>query len=635
MARSPLPTRQLPARPDLNQLKRQAKELLAAYRRGETAALAEVDDLYRDADAATFALHDAQLVLARAYGFKSWPRLKAWVDGATDQELVEATRRGDLAAVARMLETRPELASHPGALHAAVLTRAPGLVRVLMEHGARARSGVYPHEDATSPLTIARERDYDDLVAIIEEVEGRKAAVGARPSGGSERLLPALRSGDEATAIELMTSDADLIRERLPGTPYVPIQAAAWTNRPALLEWLLDQGASPTTGGDGMQPLDLAARRSRRQTDQPALGERFERIVELLSGRGAPMTACAAAALGDVAWLRAAHEAGTLANPIEDDGGLFSIAVRHEQPDVIRLLLDLGLDPDERVRVAEQDGDRIELSAGMPLVQCAFLHRPALAELLLDGGADPNAMVAATGSAVYIAWMGHDEPLIALLERYGGLPDLTVAAYSRRPDIVQRLLDDAEDQAAAGEELIRAAACGGDPDVLGLALERVEWGPNDERWFDILEQPLRVWNHGSDRARPEWDRQTYQVCFRMVLERCDPNLRGRMTNNRTPLGFTMLHHVAAARSRVRDEECVAFATMLLDAGARLDLRDLMLESTPLGWACRWGRAALVELFLERGADALELEAPAWARPQAWARRMGHDGIVARLSGEIP
>ena len=35
------------------------------------------------ADAATFALHDAQLVLARAYGFESWPKLKAFVDGAS------------------------------------------------------------------------------------------------------------------------------------------------------------------------------------------------------------------------------------------------------------------------------------------------------------------------------------------------------------------------------------------------------------------------------------------------------------------------------------------------------------------------------------------------------------------------
>ena len=46
-------------------------------------AIAEVHAHYRGAESTTFALHDAQLVLARAYGFDSWPKLKAYVDGAT------------------------------------------------------------------------------------------------------------------------------------------------------------------------------------------------------------------------------------------------------------------------------------------------------------------------------------------------------------------------------------------------------------------------------------------------------------------------------------------------------------------------------------------------------------------------
>jgi ankyrin repeat protein len=75
---------------------------------------------------------------------------------------------------------------------------------------------------------------------------------------------------------------------------------------------------------------------------------------------------------------------------------------------------------------------------------------------------------------------------------------------------------------------------------------------------------------------------------------------------------------------------VAFATMLLDAGARLDLRDYLLESTPLGWACRWQRPQLVRLFLERGADPVEAEAPQWARPIAWAERQGNREIIELL-----
>ena len=85
-----LPTRTLAERPDLDQLKRQAKELLDAFRARQPEAVAEVTAHYHDADSATFALHDAQLVIARAYGFQSWPKLKAYVEGVTAQRFHEA-----------------------------------------------------------------------------------------------------------------------------------------------------------------------------------------------------------------------------------------------------------------------------------------------------------------------------------------------------------------------------------------------------------------------------------------------------------------------------------------------------------------------------------------------------------------
>jgi hypothetical protein len=93
------PTRKLREHPDLDQLKRQAKELLAAFREGETTAIAEVNAHYRAADPATFALHDAQLTLARSYGFDSWPKLKAYVDGVTVARLADAVRGGKLRAI--------------------------------------------------------------------------------------------------------------------------------------------------------------------------------------------------------------------------------------------------------------------------------------------------------------------------------------------------------------------------------------------------------------------------------------------------------------------------------------------------------------------------------------------------------
>jgi hypothetical protein len=63
--------------PDLEQLKRQTKELLRDFVAGKAAAIEEVNAHYRAADASKFALHDAQLVIARSYGFESWPKLKA------------------------------------------------------------------------------------------------------------------------------------------------------------------------------------------------------------------------------------------------------------------------------------------------------------------------------------------------------------------------------------------------------------------------------------------------------------------------------------------------------------------------------------------------------------------------------
>src|SRR5688500_3794361 len=90
------PTRTLPDNPNLAQLKRQAKELRRAVAGGKHDAAAEVNAHHQRANPESFALHDAQLVIARSYGFESWPRLKAFVDGVTVRRLAEAVRAGDL-----------------------------------------------------------------------------------------------------------------------------------------------------------------------------------------------------------------------------------------------------------------------------------------------------------------------------------------------------------------------------------------------------------------------------------------------------------------------------------------------------------------------------------------------------------
>src|SRR6516225_2118584 len=78
----------LPSRPNLEQLKNQAKDLLKHHKSGDVESLNRIRDSHPNFSNATeqqlravsFSLSDAQLVIAREYGFASWPKLKEHVD---------------------------------------------------------------------------------------------------------------------------------------------------------------------------------------------------------------------------------------------------------------------------------------------------------------------------------------------------------------------------------------------------------------------------------------------------------------------------------------------------------------------------------------------------------------------------
>src|SRR5262245_11887065 len=97
-------SRRLPVRPDLEQLRRQAKDLLRQIRRGEPAALEEFSRYHPGPiEPAKAKLADAQLVLARSYEAPSWPRL------VQACKLIDAIWRDDLEQVHTLVIKHPNL----------------------------------------------------------------------------------------------------------------------------------------------------------------------------------------------------------------------------------------------------------------------------------------------------------------------------------------------------------------------------------------------------------------------------------------------------------------------------------------------------------------------------------------------
>jgi hypothetical protein len=94
----------LPVRPNLDQLKHQAKDLLAALRAGDPAALHEFHQNHPGAiDPASAKLADAQLALARSYQASSWSRLVQAV------ELADAIWTDNLEAVRTLVSSNRNL----------------------------------------------------------------------------------------------------------------------------------------------------------------------------------------------------------------------------------------------------------------------------------------------------------------------------------------------------------------------------------------------------------------------------------------------------------------------------------------------------------------------------------------------
>ncbi len=624
------PTRAMRESPDIDQLRRQARELLEAYRAQSPDAIIEVAAHHRTATPETFALHDAQFVLARSYGLESWPKLKAAVEGVTIKRLHEAVKNRDLGAVRALLARRPEIVDLlPGgpsgseirALHIAVMARDVEMTRLLLEAGADTRGGIWPNREATSPRTIAEERSYDEIVALMAAHEEKRGARSGNALGdGVRRLRDAMMTGGEEAVIAVFESQPALAGI-CPPDGVTMLHRAAGHGSLRVAKWLLDHGADVNKQSQpsfwrwkGRTPLEFAVWECAADSGRSA----SEAMAALLIEHGAELTPLAAGALGRWDYLASC--------PLDSlqGKGVVQAAVRGDRPDVLRRLLETGLDPNERMQLGQLEEQTF--SSGGPLLEAVNSGRIDMARLLLAHGADPNASVYTAGSATGAAYTGGsprrhapDQAMIDLMVEHGGWIDAASVGYMRNVEVARRMLQGEVDphleSGTVEEQILWSGASGRSAEIVRIALERIDWPRDDPRWFWILWRPLPGHADLTDVEQADC-----RESFRLILERCDPNLWAPES------GQTMLHEVIARDHGVG----VSLASILLDAGAHTDARDEFLKSTPLGWACRWGRVELVKLLLARGADPIEPEAEPWATPLAWAERRQHAEIASIL-----
>ncbi len=223
-----------------------------------------------------------------------------------------------------------------------------------------------------------------------------------------------------------------------------PLHAAAEAANEEMVAWLLERRANPRK--QDLKGLDAARPRGAgRQSAQRRARSGFPAVARLLLDHGADVTIRAAVALADADRIRelVRRDPGVLRSDPLATGGLLTLAVKHGHIEMVRLLLDLGADVDERTMLDEVEEPT--LSWGGPLWIASLAGRRDIAELLLDRGADPNANVYASGWPIDHAYRRRDEPMKQLLLARGAKPQPWTVTLADDVDEARRMLEaDAE-----------------------------------------------------------------------------------------------------------------------------------------------------------------------------------------------
>lgn len=301
----------LPPRPDLAQYRSRAKELLAAVRSGDPdrvralarrwiAALAdrmaaapeailpwgverEVDALVRLVEERGAArssegwkLSDAQLVLARAHGFASWPKFGAHIESSrresspdrTFETAVDAVVAGDAETLDRLLREHPGLAT----------------ARSSREHGSTllhyvSANGVEDYRQVTPPNAVEIARILLEAGAVVD------AESGAYGGGSTTLGLVASSAHPAAAGVQdelmglLLDRGADL-EHGSGGRGVTPILAAVWNGQGRAAAYLADRGARLDLGtAIAVGRLDEVVRRL-PPDGLPADGEVLEEVEQ-------------------------------------------------------------------------------------------------------------------------------------------------------------------------------------------------------------------------------------------------------------------------------------------------------------------------------------------------------------------